>query len=279
MPTDYYLQNLTFDRDRDIECGGDMVVGRDVLPVNRWLYTTTNHMNPSNLNTSETKKTQELGNVVLNSGNTLNLEAKTRVRIGSGFIANHGSTLKIKVDGTDPNTRSDKSSLECGSIKSRIDNSNTVYELSTKGYFSWNLKGYNIDISGSGNEFRIPSHINKGQYTLWVKYTGCSVASIVIKVNNGINSMYTEPNKTVSDQKASSLKVFPNPSNEIVTIELKSGIKEIKIFKFDGTLIYTESKVNSSNIQIKSLQLSSGTYIINVVDNDNNSFYEKLVIL
>ncbi len=31
MVTDYYLQNRTFDKDRDIECGGSMVVGNNVV--------------------------------------------------------------------------------------------------------------------------------------------------------------------------------------------------------------------------------------------------------
>lgn len=41
MVTDYYLQNRTFDKDRDIECGGKIVVGSDVLPFTKSPYSTS----------------------------------------------------------------------------------------------------------------------------------------------------------------------------------------------------------------------------------------------
>ncbi len=85
MVTDYYLQNRTFDKDRDIECGGKMVVGSDVLPGadfpftgKKYLYTYQTYAS-AGLNTTETEKSQPTGSVVVKSGNELLLEAKDNI--------------------------------------------------------------------------------------------------------------------------------------------------------------------------------------------------------
>ena len=136
MVTDYYLQNRTFDKNRDIECGGKMVVGSDVLPIadfpfisKKYLYTYQTYAS-AGLNTTETEKSQPTGTVIVKSGNGLLLEAKDRITFESGFKVEHGATFKAVVDGSNPNSRSSDSQLKCGQIVTRISDNKRTFTVS-----------------------------------------------------------------------------------------------------------------------------------------------------
>jgi hypothetical protein len=278
MPTDYYLQNRTFDKDRDIECGGDMFVGRDVLPSNKYLYQTAAY---PNLNTTETKKTQSNGSVVISNGKSINLEAKNYIRITPGFKVTSGSSFTAKVDGTDPNTRSDESIQSCCKIvKGEGANNSIIYSLSGHCISAdWNLRGYKTDITSDEPEFTIPEKLNKGQYSLNVTSANCPIESVVLSVNNNkVNQNSTPPN---SEQlgNSSSLNVIPNPTNGSFSIISDKPMKSIDIIGSVGQLVYEiVLPQQSKEWKVNLLNMTAGIYTIKVKYDENEIETKKIVV-
>ena len=82
---------------------------------------------------------------------------------------------------------------------------------------------------------------------------------------NLINSYYE-----VEDENSSSIDVFPNPTTDVINVDL-SGLNDysgqkLRIMNLSGQIVYEEN-VNQSKvvIDVKSL-LSSGIYVLNTVD-------------
>ena len=72
---------------------------------------------------------------------------------------------------------------------------------------------------------------------------------------------------------SNSIKIYPNPSADIVFIESKNKINSIKIMTISGQMISTENVVqNQFSIQ----QLPSGLYIVELTDEQNNKTYQKI---
>jgi len=63
-----------------------------------------------------------------------------------------------------------------------------------------------------------------------------------------------------NNQLSSRINIYPNPASEMLNIDTKENIKEIKIFNLFGELVQTETS-NSFSIN----ELASGVYFINVV--------------
>jgi hypothetical protein len=278
MPTDYYLQNLTFDRDRDIECGGDMVVGSSILPPNRYLYDFQTY---SSLSTSETKKSQSDGVVLVTSGKQLNLEAKTSIKFNSGFKVTNGSYLTAKVNGTDPNVRSsDYESMPCGII-TKFDS-----ETKTPTYIvgndnrsvDWTMTGYNTYINRTGNAFEIPRELRKGQYSLHAVKEGCELSTIVFLVQESNNSKKEGKNEFTFTRNES-FQIMPNPATStlnVVSGELFCGL--LILDSFGQQVLSVELSCSTNSMDLNIGNYASGIYLVVLSYSNGNKESKKLVI-
>ncbi|MCB0482707.1 MAG: T9SS type A sorting domain-containing protein, partial [Flavobacteriales bacterium] len=269
MVTDYYLQNRTFDKDRDIECGGKMVVGSDVIPSKgypftgkKYLYDPAQYTSP-NLNTTETEKSEKIAPVIVKSGYSLVLEAKDSIKLKPGFKAESGSTFKAIVDGTNPNTRSAKSEVrKCGRI---ISECKGKYSISNRDVsVNWILKGYNVHIEESGKSFSVPEKLSKGQYSLHATSAECPVASIVIVVE-GKKEVYSSPeSEYINIPDTGLFKIIPNPANESAKIVSWSKIGSYRITNSSGHLVLSNDVEFSLEHEINMSQFNTGVYLISV---------------
>ena len=77
----------------------------------------------------------------------------------------------------------------------------------------------------------------------------------------------------------SSIQVFPNPASDRFIIKFNNvNSAQVKIFNMLGEVIY-ETKTNQSTVPIDNTNIfNSGMYIINVTDNNNRVYYNKLII-
>lgn len=66
------------------------------------------------------------------------------------------------------------------------------------------------------------------------------------------------------------LKIYPNPTKDLLNITYKESISELSIFDLQGRQIMN-TKVNDSQVSISTAELSSGTYLLKVV-NQNKEF-------
>ncbi len=277
MIQDYYLQNRTFDKDRDIECGGKMVVGSDVLPPDKYLYDDDFY---SSLTTTETKKSESNGNVVVNQGNSLFLEAKDSIELKAGFKATKGSSFKARVDGTDPNKRSDNSGNQgCGRIITSNIQNEIVYSVSGElDVLNWNLKGYKTNISIGSNEFTIPDYIEKGQYSLTAKVDGCVPSSIVV-VQEKISELNDNDWKEEESINTIEFTLKPNPANTLVKIDSEVLFTKVKISNVLGNVLFEqEIETGKKEFSIEISDFASGTYFIEIKSKDEYLGSKKLVV-
>lgn len=281
MTKNYFLQNRIFDKDVDIECSNNIIVGRDVLPPDKYLYEDANYnQNGINLNSTETEKSQPTGDVLVKSGEFLNLEAKSSIKIKSGFKAISGSHLTLKVDGTNPNTRSSASKGYCGRIiqEDNINEGKRVYKLSSLSQEAiWELRGHNVQLYETGSQLVIPDNLKKGQYSLNVTSQGCPVASIVFSVSKLDQSIQNPPKNFVTENE-SSVRVFPNPSKGRFEIATKQTISKVTIIDPAGSIvssIYPEN--NPSKIRINLDKYSAGNYIVKIETIEDEIYFARII--
>jgi hypothetical protein len=72
------------------------------------------------------------------------------------------------------------------------------------------------------------------------------------------------------------LSIFPNPSNSNFTIKLKNGsIKELSIIDSSGRRLFYKKDINQDQISID--KLSTGIYLLKIIDDRGRTSIEKLI--
>ena len=68
--------------------------------------------------------------------------------------------------------------------------------------------------------------------------------------------------------------VYPNPFVNTINIQSSEQIESIYVYQIDGTLLYTESIVETGNITVAiDNKLPLGTYILELKANDKTSIH------
>jgi hypothetical protein len=71
------------------------------------------------------------------------------------------------------------------------------------------------------------------------------------------------------------VKIWPNPFNEQVSIQLNQPIFKIELFNLTGELVL-EAYSSTHSITINTENQSSGSYIIRI-NQDGNSYFTRLI--
>lgn len=79
------------------------------------------------------------------------------------------------------------------------------------------------------------------------------------------------------DKKKDPLRIYPNPSQGSITIEFEKSIniKEIRLTDLFGKIILQEQTGSMTKIEIDNLQ--DKTYILTIIDTDNNTINKKII--
>jgi len=74
-------------------------------------------------------------------------------------------------------------------------------------------------------------------------------------------------------------KVFPNPSNGQMTLNITGifGEGEIRIFDINGRAVFNQDAALQGTVNIDASRLKTGVYIMNIVTADS-TFVTKLII-
>ncbi len=72
--------------------------------------------------------------------------------------------------------------------------------------------------------------------------------------------------------------IFPNPAKDFVIVKSNNDIQTISISNIAGQIIYSESEIMKNEIQISLKNISSGTYILMILDTAGNQKFEKIII-
>jgi hypothetical protein len=81
------------------------------------------------------------------------------------------------------------------------------------------------------------------------------------------------------NQAASSISVYPNPSNGLLNILHQTGsIQSVRVFDSRGLLVMQNSNQIGSLVRMDVTELSSGMYLLNVTDLQGNTSLQRIVI-
>ena len=86
---------------------------------------------------------------------------------------------------------------------------------------------------------------------------------------------------SVDENSLESVKMFPNPADDLLTFKSNgsiSRISEIKIYNLQGKLIKTVSEINNQNVQISIKDLAKGLYITEITASNGGKEMKKLII-
>ncbi len=123
----------------------------------------------------------------------------------------------------------------------------------------WNIFGEKIPYNISGSKYSMPTNKN-GFYKLKViELDGTVSYSSTIRVNTNINS---------NDD----VKIYPNPTNNILIIEASMGLENIEIYNFSGIRLINTT---STNISIK--DLPCGNYMIKITRINGDVSTNKII--
>jgi hypothetical protein len=107
-----------------------------------------------------------------------------------------------------------------------------------------------------------------------LSHAGCVEPSLV---SNAIYLLTIAPNCTGIDKLlASDLKIYPNPAENMFTIESEVEQGEVLIYNLNGQMVYSGS-IRSKKESIDLTGFSGGFYMVELRDNTGKSKFQKLV--
>jgi len=87
-------------------------------------------------------------------------------------------------------------------------------------------------------------------------------------------------NLSTNEFNDSTIKMYPNPANNIVNFNFKNTIQptEITIFDLHGKKVKIHNQFSGSTVQISTKTLSKGIYLVRLLNSEEKMTYKKLVI-
>lgn len=177
-----------------------------------------------------------------------------------------------------------------------------IWHLGSTKTITWNVAGTNtgtintpnvnilISTNNGDSYTMLASNVpNNGSATVTIPTNLANTAEGRIKIEAVNNIFYTvskkltiwDPNMSVEENEFSNLKVYPNPTKDVVNIEFETatfGKTKFDIFDINGRLVKTtESDLqNETKHQINIEQFTSGTYIL-VITNAKKTSSRKII--
>lgn len=125
---------------------------------------------------------------------------------------------------------------------------------------------------GDGNTStdKNPKHTytSDGKYIVKLKVTRCGKS---VEVINTI----LEDTLSIKDLEKSNIKIFPNPVNDNLFINLPNVDIEISVYSIEGKLILEKLKPLTLNYQLDVSSLKSGLYLLRIINKNNISDFKN----
>ncbi len=101
----------------------------------------------------------------------------------------------------------------------------------------------------------------------------------IVSVDKDGKLSYSEVKNIEYRTRNNELRIFPNPAKDIVNIECKEGMKEVKIIDCLGREIshFIRNDGNTYRLSLNINHYDKGLYVVKLIDNNNNTTVKKLV--
>lgn len=76
----------------------------------------------------------------------------------------------------------------------------------------------------------------------------------------------------------SQLRVYPNPSNSLVNIELNNNVNRIEIYNYAGQIVYQQTITKELMIQVDVRNYEAGAYLVRFINNDGKTLTKKIAV-
>ena len=119
---------------------------------------------------------------------------------------------------------------------------------------------------------------NKGRFDFTTNVEGQSVA-IWTEIRNGTSKAYAQNIEIeidivgTEDLQTTKMRIYPNPVQDVLTIDSKATIQKIEVYDVSGRLVST--KTNSKFIQLN--HLPKGNYIVKTTTNKGEVQAQKFI--
>ncbi|MBN2728905.1 MAG: T9SS type A sorting domain-containing protein [Bacteroidales bacterium] len=272
MPVDHYIQNRYIDNSTDFEGTNSIIAGKY---VDTQIYEDVDH------NTYQ-KHIAE-GEVIIESGSTVNFRAGNEIILSDGFTAEEGSVFHAEVGVSICPPGRGKAPVTLINTKNIIISGNDCRQISISlsnnkdDNISWSITGENTNLSFSGEEILVEGLPN-GQYTVY--YTADNQKNAISKVftvncvvdREAVNTVKTQdkvpqvaevfvyPNPTVGEINIIPGEIFYDTEYEIIISDILGkelanykarGVFVIDISSFSKGIYYLKFKTDSNEINKK----------------------------
>jgi len=78
--------------------------------------------------------------------------------------------------------------------------------------------------------------------------------------------------------ESGAVSVYPNPSNNVVNIELTNNISQLVVYNFVGQVVYEQVITKDKTIQLNVRNYESGAYLIKFITTSGESFTKKVAV-
>ena len=148
--------------------------------------------------------------------------------------------------------------------------SNLLTSNETVDQYQWINCDNNQPIPGAtGQQFAAPSI---GSYAVIVEKNGCTDTSACIYVSEIVQDI---------NEQDISIKVYPNPTKDILTIDVSNtkGVFQLSLYDLTGKLLFSKSESEKiAELSLQNLNLSPGSYILEV-NNASNTYRQKITFV
>ncbi len=119
-------------------------------------------------------------------------------------------------------------------------------------------------------------------------YNGKTIYIAFVLINDNQDSWYIDNvkiqkktgNVSINSNETSNIKIYPNPANEYINIDLGKEyekVKAINIIDNNGKLILSKNNIDNSVLTLPTNHLTQGTYILRVIQNNTTQTFEVVI--
>lgn len=151
------------------------------------------------------------------------------------------------------------------------DNDTTYVDMHT----NFNLDNI-ADVLFLTNGTSVIDSVIFGFQSVDMSYARCNdISGSFTSISNRTPRTINSCNVGINETKTINVVVYPNPANQLITIESDNAIAEIQLQSIDGKTIATAANTTQLNIS----NLNAGIYIITVKLSDNSIYTTKVIKL
>jgi hypothetical protein len=81
-----------------------------------------------------------------------------------------------------------------------------------------------------------------------------------------------------NDLEISAVKIYPNPSNNVVNIELTNDIAQLVVYNYVGQVVLEQVVAKDKNVQIDVRNYDAGAYLVKFITRNGESFTKKIAV-